>query len=149
MLTVSTPPKTPTLTKENGGNRKYHTIHFNGHVFTIQKNGTAVLSFRKKEDANKFSKIIESHFDLTYSWPVIDFEQPVFYAQSSKTSRLKYVNVKMWNEDRLRDFCIINCFSMLDIHKFEDDNVLVGNSVFWEASPDFYANIFNERLTIE
>lgn len=143
--TIIRVPPPPPIHRKNGGNRKYHTLHYDRHIFTIQKNGTSVVSFRNKNDAIHFGKMLESHFDMTHMWPMIDFEHSVLY-KNSKSSRLKYIDLVEWNEENLRNFCIRNVFNMLDIHRFEDDKRLVGNSVLWEAPMDFYVNILNEKI---
>lgn len=131
------------------GQNKTHTLHLSTNIFTIQKNGTSVLSFRNKGDAVRFGKILESHYELTGDWPVIEFEDTVLYKYPSKVSRLKYVSTKNWNENDLRDFCIENCFGMLDITRFEDDRRLIGNAIRWEAPMHFYIDSLTRKINQE
>lgn len=137
MATIAT-PKIPKIIVSTHGNRKYRTIHLNNNVFTIQKNGTSVLAFRQDRDVRRFSKLIESHFDLTQEWPNIDFEETILFKNTQANKRLKYVDIIEWEEDRLIAWCIQNAFSMLDIHQFEDDHKLVGKSLFWDFEDDSY-----------
>lgn len=125
---------------------RYHTIHVNDKVFTVQKNGTSVLAFRNKADAVQFGKILESHYDITHEWPIVEFEQTILYKYSSRENRLKYVSTKHWHEDELRDFCVKNCMGLLDIYNFENDRRLVGRSVTWEAPMHYYVDMLNSRL---
>lgn len=148
MNTVVT-PKLPKSKVSTGGNRKFHTLHFNGRVFTIQKNGTSIVSFRDKSDAIRFGKLIESHFEITKKWPEINFEDTLLFRVTKNSSRLKYVNMKTWAEKDLVDFCVQNYFSMLDIHRFEHEYRLVGNSLFWEAPMNCYVNMLNNKLLCE
>lgn len=142
---MTTVVKSPTINKTRSGTQRFHTIHLFTHIFTIQKNGTSVLSFRNKSDAVHFGKILESHYDLTNDWPVVDFEDTIFYARNS-SKRMKYLSIKQWYENDLRDFCIENCFGMLDIVTFENDYRLVGNALQWDVPMHFYIDGLNNRL---
>ena len=143
MLTV---PKVPTIVKSlQHDKRKFHTLHLVDNVFTIQNHGTAIVSFRNKSDALHLGKMLESHFDMTHEWPIINFEDSILYRQS-KINRLKYLSLKSWDEEKLREFCISNNFSMLDIFNFESDFRLVGRSIFWETTPDYYISLLNNRF---
>jgi hypothetical protein len=148
-MTTTNPVKNNPVVKL-GANR-IHTLHLNNKdIFTIQKNGTSVLSFRNKVDAIRFGKILESHYDLTKEWPVVEFEDTVLYRHSSKLNRLKYLSTKNWHEDDLRDFCIINCFGMLDIVKFADDDLrLIGHAIQWDTPMHFYVDSLTEKFNQE
>ena len=139
--------RSPIIPKIKTESNRLHTIHTKNQIFTIQKNGTSVLSFRNNRDAIRFGKILESHYEITYEWPVVDFEEIIFYKKS--TSKLRHLFIKQWYEDDLRDFCIENCFGMLDIYKFEDDKRLVGDSFRWDVPMDFYIDKLNTRLGVE
>lgn len=125
-----------------------HTVHFNKQIFTIQKNGTSVLAFRKQKDAHKFSKLIESHYDITYEWPKINFDDTLLF-KKSKVNRLKYIEILKWGENDLVDWCIHNAFNLLDIYNFEDDNRLVGKSIVWNVDQEFYRNFISEKYLID
>lgn len=140
-------PKLPKTVTKSGGETRYHTIHIDRHIFTVQKNGTSVLAFRREKDVTKFSKMIESHFDLTHEWPVINFEDTILY-KNTRTNRLKYIVIKEWNENMLVDWCIKNAFNMLDISSFEGDNRLVGRAISWDVNQNFYVNFLNEKLNV-
>lgn len=144
MTTISRP--VISLPKTKSGSRKVHTLHHENTVFTIQKNGTSVISFRNKSDAIHFGKMLEGYFDMTHMWPYVDFDETILYKVSSKTNRFKYLYMKYWEEDDLRDFCIKNSFGMLDIFSFEDDRRLVGNAFSWEVPMNYYVESLNERL---
>ena len=149
MATITT-PRIPKIVVSTGGKNKFHTIHFDNNVFTVQKNGTSVLAFRKEKDVHRFSKLIESHFDLTQEWPVINFEDTLLFRNSRGVNRLKYVDIMKWEEDKLIAWCIQNTFSMLDIHSFEDDHRLVGKSLFWDFEDDsYYRTILIEKYNLE
>lgn len=124
-----------------------HTVHFNNQIFTVQKNGTSILAFRKPKDAHRFSKLIESHYDITYEWPKINFDDTLLF-KKQRANRLKYVEVLKWGEDDLVDWCINNAFNLLDIYEFEEDNKLVGKSIFWEVDQDFYKSFLDNKLTL-
>jgi hypothetical protein len=126
--------------------KRVYTIHRERNIFTVQKNGTSVLSFRNRTDAIHFGKMLETHFDMTNEWPFVDFEETVFYKHSQKTNRFKYLHIKYWHEDDIRKFCIMNSFSMLDIVKFEDDSRLIGNLVSWEAPMGVFIDGLNQRF---
>lgn len=143
---LKTIPKVPVLPKtQHMDKRKFHTLHLIDNVFTVQNNGTAIVSFRNKSDALHLGKMLESHFDMTHEWPVINFEDSILFRQS-KINRLKYLKLKSWEEDKLCEFCIKNNFSMLDIFKFENDFKLIGRSISWEASPEYYIELLNKRF---
>jgi hypothetical protein len=125
--------------------KRYHTLHFDSQVFTVQKNGTSILSFRNKGDALRFGKLLESHFELTHHWPTINFEDVLFF-KNTKTNKLKYITMKDWQDDDLRDFCIEYYFSMLDIHSVEEEYKLVGNSIRWDVPMSIYINMLNSRV---
>lgn len=138
-------PKPPSTSTIRGGNRKFHTLHFSSRVFTIQKNGTSIVSFRNKSDAIRFGKLLESHFELTHVWPEINFEDTLV-TRTSHSARLKYIDMKNWIEKDLVDFCIQNGFSMLDIHDFKNDYKLVGQSLSWDCPMDMYVDLLKRRL---
>jgi hypothetical protein len=139
-------PPSPFVRIGRGGRPKqYHTLHFDNRVFTVQKEGTSVLSFRNKGDALRFGKLIESHFELTHCWPTIDFED-VLYFKNTKTNKLKFINTKEWKGDELRNFCIENYMNMLDIHNIENEYKLVGNSIRWDVPMSIYIDMLNSRL---
>lgn len=137
----------PPFVKVGRGNnsKRYHTLHFDNQVFTVQKNGTSILSFRNKGDALLFGKLLESHFELTHSWPMINFEDVLFF-KNSKSNKLKFINTKEWQDVDLRDFCIEYYFNMLDIHNVEDEYKLVGNSIRWDAPMSIYIEMLNSRV---
>lgn len=135
----------PFIEVRRGGFRKYHTLHFDNRVFTVQKNGTSILSFRNKHDALRFGKLLESHFELTHNWPTITFDDVLFF-KSSKSNKLKYITMKDWYNDSLRDFCIEYYFNMLDIHSVENEYKLVGNSINWDVPMNIYIDMLNSRM---
>lgn len=136
-MTTIFSPRVPKVILHAGERKRFHTIHLDNNVFTVQKNGTSVLAFRQENDVKRFSKLIESHFDLTHEWPVINFEDTLLF-RNTKLNRLKYVDIIQWEEDKLITWCVRNAFSMLDIHQFEGDNRLVGKSIFWDFEDDSY-----------
>ena len=143
---MKTIPKVPNVTSLKPiPSRRFHTLHLVNDIFTIQNNGTSVVSFRNKYDAFHLGKMLESHFDMTHEWPIVNFEDSILYKQT-KVSRLKYLRMKSWDEDKLREFCIKNNFSMLDIFSFQNDYRLVGRSIFWEVPPDYYVSMLNEKF---
>lgn len=134
--------KVPVIPR-NSQQKKFHTLHLVENIFTIQKNGTAIVSFRNKYDAFHLGKMLECHFEMTHEWPVINFEDSILYKPNSKIHRLKYIEMRSWDEESIKNFCIKNNFSMLDIFTFETDHRLVGKSIFWEAPPDYYISHLN------
>ena len=139
----------PPVLKKYESNRKFHTLHCTKqHVFTIQKNGTSIVAFRKKTDSITFAKLLESHFDITMTWPHIDFEESVMF-RSPESFRLKYLNIITWREEELRTFCIKNSFNLLDIYRIEDNYRLVGRSIIWEAPIDMYVSMLNDKFMEE
>lgn len=141
-----TAPIRPQDVKVKDGTRKFHTLHCSPqHIFTIQKNGTSVVAFRNKRDVNHFGKLLESHFELSMSWPHIDFEETLLF-KKPKDHTLKYLYINTWREEDLRDFCIKNYLNMLDIFRLEDEYRLVGRSISWEAPMNFYVGQLNEKL---
>ena len=147
MATTSIPVKNVPAVRY--GHNRTHTLHLSTNIFTVQKNGTSVLSFRNKADAVRFGKILESHYELSGDWPVIEFEDTILYKYPSRVNRLKYVSTKNWHENDLRDFCIKNCFGMLDITRFEDDRRLIGSAIHWEAPMNFYIDNLTKRINQE
>jgi hypothetical protein len=139
--------KPPPFIRIGHGSRssKYHTLHFDNQVFSVQKNGTSILSFRSKGDAFRFGKLIESHYELTHQWPTIDFDDVLFF-KNTKANKLKFITIKDWKDNELRDFCIEYYFNMLDIHKIENEYKLVGNSLRWDAPMSIYIELLNSRV---
>ncbi len=128
------------------GSHGFHTLHNHNRVFTVQKNGPSIAAFRNKEDAIRFGKLLESHFDITHTWPVINFDDKV-YLKAGRLPRLRYIDVNHWeDEEDLKMFCVTYGFSLLDIHRFENGHKLVGRAISWEVSPNFYIDVFNSRL---
>lgn len=142
---IVTKPPGSVKARDLSNNRRFHTLHYNEHIFTIQKNGTSVVAFRSKVDAHHFGKLLESHFELSRSWPAINFEDSILF-RKPKEQTLKYLYMHTWKESELRDFCIDNYMNMLDIFRIEDDYRLIGRSVTWEAPMDFYIENLNRKL---
>jgi hypothetical protein len=138
-------PVKPPGVKVRDGIGKFHTLHCGSHIFTIQKNGTSVVAFRSKKDANHFGKLLESHFELSRTWPTINFEETLLFKKPKEQS-LVYLSINSWREEDLREFCIKNYMNMLDIIKIENDYKLVGRSISWEVPMDFYVELLNEKL---
>jgi hypothetical protein len=146
MSVIVKPPSTPFVNILRGTRSKnYHTLHFDNRIFTVQKDGTSVLSFRNKGDALRFGKLVESHYELTYSWPTITFDD-VLYFKNTKVNKLKYVKIQEWHGDQLRSFCIENYLNMLDINTVENEYRLVGNLIRWDAPMSIYIDMLNSRL---
>ena len=146
MSSVITKPPTPFVRIGRGSRpSKSHTLHFDNRVFTVQKEGTAVLSFRNKGDALRFGKLVESHYDLTHTWPTITFDD-VLYFKNTRSNKLKFILMKEWQGDDLRNFCIENYLNMLDIHSVENEYRLMGNLVRWDVPMSVYIDILNSRL---
>ena len=142
-ISVSKPP----LVIKTEHNIRYHTLHCTKQfVFTVQKNGTSIVAFRNRKDATKFAKLLESHFDLTQTWPNINFEETLMF-RSPENMRLKYLDISLWREQELQNFCVKNSFNLLDIHRIEDNFRLVGRSIKWEAPLNMYIEMLNEKLT--
>lgn len=128
------------------GKGRLHTLHCSHeHIFTIQKNGTSVVAFRNKKDANKFGKLLESHFEISRTWPNINFEDTVMF-KNTKDETLKYLYMHAWKEEDLRDFCIQNHMNMLDIFRIEGDYRLVGRTIAWEPPMYFYVDRLNKKF---
>jgi hypothetical protein len=144
MSSYVAPVKPPNI-KLRDGTGKFHTLHCDKHVFTIQKNGTSIVAFRNKKDANQFGKLLEGHYEISRVWPAINFEDTILF-KKPKDQILKYLSINSWREEDLRDFCIKNYINMLDIFRLENDYRLVGRSVSWEAPMDFYIDRLNKKL---
>jgi hypothetical protein len=140
-------PVAPPNTKLRDGTGRFHTLHCDKHIFTIQKNGTSIVAFRNKKDANQFGKLLESHYELSRTWPSINFEETLLF-KKQKDNTLKYLYINSWREEDLRDFCITNYINMLDIFRLEDEYRLIGRSLSWEAPMDFYIDHLNQKLNI-
>ena len=145
MATITKPKPPITLFAKHGGNKKFHTLHMYKDIFTVQKDGTSIVAFRNKNDAVRFGKLLESHYELTRAWPVVNFEDVLLY-KPSKVNKLQFLEVKEWHNDSLRNFCIEYYFNMLDIHSVEDEYRLVGNSIRWDVPMNMYIDMLNERL---
>jgi hypothetical protein len=136
----------PVGAKLKDGNRKFHTLHCGRtHIFTIQKNGTSVVAFRNKNDVHQFGKLLESHFELSRSWPTINFEDVILF-KKTKDIELVHLSVLTWKESDLVNFCIENYMNMLDIYRVEDEYRLVGRAISWEAPMPFYVDTLNKKL---
>ena len=143
-------PNKPIILTRTRERRKIYTVHHQECVFTIQKNGTSIVSFRKKSDASRFCKLIECHHQLTKEWPTIDFENDIVYnTMNIKNTNLQYLDIKEWTEIELKTFCIEYAFNMLDIVKFEDDRKLCGHSIVWDVPISMYIDSLNKRASQE
>jgi hypothetical protein len=130
----------------SGDKTKVYTIHQgNTHIFSVQENGTAILSFRRKNDSIKFGKLLESHFCTTNQWPILNFEETFIY-RVNKSSKLIYLDIKEWQEKDLKLFCIQNAFNILDIHNVDDNYKLYGKNIQWDVPLNFYIAMLNDKL---
>ncbi len=139
-------PKTPVTNKKREGNHRHYTLHIGTTIFTVQHQDTSVLSFRKKSDAVSFGRILECHYDLTKEWPILKFDDYTVYGIFEKNPRLKYLDIKDWDNESLRYFCITNAFSMIDVLKFENERKLYGKTFRWDAPSNLYIDMLNKRL---
>lgn len=144
VVTSRPPPKDVRI---GHGNKRYYTLHCVRHVFTIQKDGTAVLAFRNKADATRFGKLLESHYEVSRTWPHVNFEESLFLkTPRDGDSKLKYLVVKSWKDDSLKSFCIEHYFSMLDILRIEGECRLVGKPIQWDVPMNMYIDMLNEKV---
>jgi hypothetical protein len=125
------------VTKKPLGPKKLYTIHKQHTIFTIQNN---VLSFKKSNDAIRFARVLESHFDQTKEWPYISDDVVLF---NTNKQDVNYLNIIEWYDTSLHDFCQINIFSLIEVSTLKDEGRFIGERLFWDMSPDMYIERFD------
>lgn len=138
-------PRMPVVLKKSASHKQY-TLHIGNTIFTVQHHDTAVISFRKKSDIVAFGRIIECHYELTKEWPILKFDDYAVYSMFDKHTKLKYIDVREWDSESLKTFCITNAFSMIDVVKFEDEKKLYGKTFKWDVPSNLYIDMLNKRL---
>ena len=149
-LTIA-PPKTPrNRTRVRSGGKFQWTIHNHpNHAFSIRMNEnsqTALVSFKRVEDAVLVGRMIEKHYIMQKEWP--ETEGQLMLPSVSKDSPLEFLFCRRWDLEDLKIECTKNILDMVSvdgiINKKNGNFSLTGNVYKFEAPPDFYRVRFEE-----
>jgi len=153
-LTIA-PPKTPrSRVRVKPGGKFYWTIHNHpNHAFSVRMNEnsqTALVSFRKADDAILVGRMIEKHYIMQKEWP--ETEGQIILPSVSKDAPLDFLFCKKWDFEELKIECTKNFLSMVTVDSLDTGRSglnFKGKAFSFQAPVEFYMNRLKELLTVE
>lgn len=150
-MATATPPVRPKLTNRNGGGgnkRNYWTLHMgvnNVWVTRPKESKSAVVAFRRIDDAVLFGSMIETFFIYSQEWP----DTGLLMLPSPRVKELSNIFLQKWEFDDLKLNCTRNMLDMISVEKIakaRESYTFNGDHYIFDAPLDFYQNRFNELL---
>lgn len=145
-MAVAPPPMRPPLrvapTDQTG--QRYHTLHYNNNnAFTLKlsdQDKTAIVGFRKIEDAVRVGNMVETYFIEKKEWPDMHGTHELTLP-AGRLHGLAYVFVRDWDFDELKFECTRNFIDFISVEQLTPKTTsysLSGSLYKFEASDDFY-----------
>jgi len=136
------------MPRYGGGGGKLYTIHSTyKDIFTVQRNErTAVLAFRREDDAISFGKLLETSYEIEKKWPMFTLENDDLWFKYEERD-LNHLTVINWESETLKTMCMTHDFGMIDIKKMSGMAKLSGVYYSWEADHNFWCMMLEEKLT--
>lgn len=136
------PPIRLASTDQTG--QKYYTLHYNNNnAFTLklsEHDKTAIVGFRKIEDAVRVGNMVETYFIEKKEWPDMHGTQELVLP-AGRLQGLAYVFIRDWDFDDLKFECTRNFIDFISVDKLTPKTTtyaLSGSLYKFEANPDFY-----------
>jgi hypothetical protein len=111
---------------------------------------TALVSFRKADDAILVGRMIEKHYIMQKDWP--QTEGQIILPSVSKDAPLDFLFCRKWDFEELKIECTKNFLNIVTI-----DNIVnsrnglnfKGKAFSFQAPVEFYMNRLEDLLTVE
>ena len=145
-MAVAPPPMRPPVrlapTDQTG--QRYYTLHHNhNNAFTLKlsdQDKTAIVGFRKIEDAVRVGNMVETYFIDKKEWPDMHGTQELALPVGRLES-LAHVFIQGWDFDELKFECTRNFIDFISVEQLAPKSTtysLSGSLYKFEASDDFY-----------
>ena len=145
-MAVAPPPMRPPVrlapTDQTG--QRYYTLHHNhNNAFTLKlsdQDKTAIVGFRKIEDAVRVGNMVETYFIDKKEWPDMHGTQELALPVGRLES-LAHVFIQGWDFDELKFECTRNFIDLISVEQLAPKSTtysLSGSLYKFEASDDFY-----------
>ena len=106
---------------------------------------SAVVAFRRIDDAVLFGSMIETYFTYSQEWPSTD----LLILPAPRIKELGDIFLQKWEFDDLKLNCTRNMLDMISVDKISkarESYTFNGDQYIFDAPLDFYQNRFNELL---
>ena len=106
---------------------------------------SAVVAFRRIDDAVLFGSMIETYFTHSQEWPGTD----LLILPAPRVKGLDNIFLQKWEFDDLKLNCTRNMLDMIGVEKISkarESYTFNGDHYIFDAPLDFYQNRFNELL---
>lgn len=113
-----------------GGSRKVYTLHSSpNNVFAWNLENdrmkTATVVFKRRADAAFMAEMIERHVIREKEWPNVALADNVFSLYGSGASSITYqedlIEIKSWDLEDLRVFCVTAYLDMISLSSIDKD----------------------------
>ena len=148
-MATATPPVRPRLiTTTNQKNRKYWTLHAGANNIWATRptdSNSAIVAFRRIEDAEMFGSMIESYYIHSSEWPDANLQM----LPAPRMNQLVHIFLQKWEFDDLKLNCTQNMLDMISVEKVNKTRssyTFNGSQYTFSAPIEFYQNRFNELL---
>jgi len=148
-MATATPPVRPKLTnRTNQKNRNYWTLHMgaNNVWATRPKDSkSAIVAFKRIDDAVLFGSMIETYFIYSQEWPDTD----LLLLPAPSIKELSNIFLQKWEFDDLKLNCTRNMLDMISVDKVNrgrETYTFNGDHYMFDAPLEFYQNRFDELI---
>ena len=148
MVTAAPPVRPKLITSTTQKNRKYWTIHEGtNNIWATRsiESKSAIVAFRRIEDAEMFGSMIESYYIHSKEWPDADLQM----LPAPRMNELAHIFLQKWEFDDLKLNCTQNMLDMISVEKVirtRSSYTFNGSQYTFSAPVEFYQNRFNELL---
>jgi len=150
-MSVASPPIKPAgLAPTAQTARRYYTLHYNkNNAFTMKLSddvNTAIVGFRKIDDAARVGNMVETYFIDQKEWPDMHGTRELLLPQG-RLEEMVNVYIHEWDFDELKLECTRNFIDFISVDKLVSKNTsysLQGALYAFEATPDFYRKRLSE-----
>ena len=148
-MATAPPPVRPKLAfQTNQKSHKYWTLHMGANNVWVTRpteSKSAVVAFRRIDDAVLFGSMIETYFNHSQEWPGTD----LLILPSPRVKELGNIFLQKWEFDDLKLNCTSNMLDMIGVEKIikaRESYTFNGNHYIFDAPIEFYQNRFDALL---
>ena len=157
-MSVAAPPVRPVAPLKTGrGGRPYYTIHSKPNdVFSLKLDenvSTAIVGFKKWDDAFFIGQMIETHFERQHELPDTRLVGQLVLPGYSNSHDLNYIFIRKWAFEDLKMTCTSNFLNLISVDdiikkKATSGYTFAGNVYSFEAPLEFYKDRLNDLYMI-
>ena len=157
-VTLVRPPP-PVSVGARGGGRKWYTLHSHtNNVFAWTFDNrvkTSTVVFARHQDASFMARMIEAYVIREKQWPAVSTLDNVFRVYGAglvQTEEEGFIEIKSWELDDLRIFCVESYLDMITLKKLTRKNndtfVVSGDLISLDVPTAFYVERLNYLVGI-